>query len=59
MTAYEVNTILDPMENLPKDRAALEALGSFWMNIINDCAEGRRSDLLRAIKHKIKTQHKK
>jgi hypothetical protein len=58
MTAYEVNPILDPMENLPRDRAALEVLGAFWMNIINDCAEGRRPDLFSAIKRKIKEQQR-
>eukprot|EP00984_Skeletonema_dohrnii_P001845 scaffold613_cov140-Skeletonema_dohrnii-CCMP3373.AAC.2 len=58
MTAYEVNPILDPMENLPRDRAALEALGAFWMNILNDCAEGRRPDLFSAIKRKIKAQRR-
>ena len=58
MTAYETNPILDPMEKLPRDRAALEALGAFWMNILNDCAEGRRTDLFSAIKRKIKAQRK-
>ena len=58
MTAYEVNPIYDPMENLPKDRAALEALGAFWLKTLNDCAEGRRPDLFSAIKRKIKKQQR-
>lgn len=56
LTAYEVNPFIDPRENLPRDKAALEALGTFWLNTLNDLAEGRRPDLFSAIKRKIKAQ---
>lgn len=56
LTAYEVNPLNDPRENLPRDKAVLEALGDFWLNTLNDLAEGRRPDLFSAIKRKIKAQ---
>ena len=56
LNAFEVNPFIDPRENLPRDKAALEALGSFWLNTLNDLAEGRRPDLFSAIKRKIKAQ---
>jgi hypothetical protein len=52
----EVNPLNDPRENLPRDKAVLEALGDFWLNTLNDLAEGRRPDLFSAIKRKIKAQ---
>ena len=52
MSAFEASPLLNP--NMPKRRDHLTMEMNAWMKTINDVAEGKRPDLFRAMREKMK-----